>query len=137
MSTLMQIGVSLHVSLSELTMEADDAEVHVVRARDRGAISDDEDHQKFLITRKSYGSFEVFIHTINPETANASEPYTHGNAQECVYVLSGEVDVRVGTQTISLRPGDAMEYRSNMPHLVTNRGKKIAEVLFVVGPDEP
>lgn len=100
-------------------------------------INDDQDHQKFLITRKAYGSFEVFIHTIDPQSSNATEPYTHGNAQECIYVLSGQVDVRVKSQLVSLRPGDAMEYRSNMPHLVINKGMDIAEVLFVVGPDEP
>ena len=137
MSTLMQIGASLHVSLSELTIENDEAAVHVVRARDRHGIRDDQDHHKFFITRKSYGSFEVFIHTVKPESANADQPYTHGTAQECIYVLHGGVEVLVGNHTTQLNAGDAMEYRSNMPHLVTNRSSDVAEILFVVGPDEP
>lgn len=136
MSTLMQIGAALHVSLSDLTMEADEAEVHFIPARERRAIADDHDHKKVLISRKAYGSFEIFVHMIAPSTSNADEPYTHGNAHECLFVLGGEIEAQVGGQTFSLLTGDALEYRSNLPHLVTNRSKKMAEVMFIVGPDE-
>lgn len=136
MSTLMQIASVLHVSLSELTSYVQPDDIHFTPAISRALLNDDELHRKSLITRKGYGTFEVFIHSIDPGMSTADEPYTHGHAQECLFILSGTVDVRVNASLVRMNTGDALEYRSDMPHLATNVGETVAEVMFIVGPDE-
>lgn len=136
LATLLQISAALHVSLSELMSDAQTGEVRFVPAQSRESIDDDDDHQKTLITKKSYGGFEVFIHSISPGAATAEVPYTHGNAQECLFVLKGKVEVLVGSQTFRMQTGDALEYRSDMQHLATNIGTEFAALMFIVGPDE-
>jgi len=137
MATLMQIASVLHVSLSELTSDVQPGDIHFTAAASRSLLDDDEYHRKSLITRKGYGTFEVFIHSIDPGMSTSDEPYTHGHAQECIFILTGTVDVRVNTSTIRMNTGDALEYRSDMPHMATNVGEIVAEVMFIVGPDEP
>lgn len=137
MATLMQIASALHISLSELMSDVQAGDVHFIPASNRPLIDDDEHHRKSLITKKAYGAFEIFVHSIGPGMSTADEPYTHGSAQECVFILAGTVDVQIRTQVIRMNVGDAVEYRSDMPHLATNVGSTTAEVMFVVGPDDP
>lgn len=137
MATLMQIAAALHVSMSELMSDVHSGDIHFIPAAKRQLIDDDEHHRKSLITKKGYGTFEIFIHSISPGMSTADEAYTHGNAQECVFVLAGTVDVQINSQVIRMSAGDAVEYRSDMPHLATNVGEGTAEVMFVVGPDDP
>src|SRR5690606_23009768 len=84
MATLMQIAASLHVSLSELMSDVHAGDVHFTPSTNRPLIDDTERHRKSLITKKGYGTFEIFVHSIYPGMSTADEPYTHGNAQECV-----------------------------------------------------
>lgn len=137
MATLMKIASSLHISLSELMSDVHSEDVHFTPAQNRPLIDDDAHHRKSLITKRGYGAFEIFVHSIDPGRSTADAPYTHGNAQECVVILSGLVDVQIRSQVIRMGVGDSVEYRSNMPHLATNVGATIAEVMFVVGPDDP
>ncbi|MFB9794739.1 helix-turn-helix domain-containing protein [Shinella granuli] len=137
MATLMKIASSLHISISELMSDVHAEDVHFTSAQNRPLIDDDEHHRKSLITKKGYGSFEIFVHSIAPGRSTADAPYTHGNAQECVVILSGLVEVKIRSQVIKMGVGDSVEYRSSMPHLATNIGTTIAEVMFVVGPDDP
>ncbi|RDE07792.1 helix-turn-helix domain-containing protein [Pelagibacterium lacus] len=135
-STLMQIASNLHVSLNELLTDENTGGFYYVPSADRKNFDVEGHLNKSLITKKGYGTFEVFIHLVKPGEANANEPYVHGSAQEFVFIIEGSVEATVGRTKINLQKGDALEYRTDTPHMMRNIGVVDAEILFVVGPDD-
>ena len=69
-----------------------------------------------------------------PGGSTGDEPYTHGDSEELLLVVSGRVHVQLGTEVYDLRTGDSVHYRSSTPHRVSNPGDESAEVLFVISP---
>ena len=61
------------------------------------------------------------------------EPQVH-EGYEWLYVLSGEVRLRLGAQTVVLRPGEVAEFDTHVPHAFWNPSPQPAEVLSLFGP---
>jgi mannose-6-phosphate isomerase-like protein (cupin superfamily) len=66
--------------------------------------------------------------------STGDEPYTHGDSEELLLVLTGRVHVQLGSELLDLSTGDSVNYRSSTPHRVSNPGDESAEVLFVISP---
>jgi len=73
---------------------------------------------------------EPFFIEIYPEDGNENELSTH-EGEEFIVVVSGQVQLKYGTETYTLNPGDSMYYNSVIPHHVGAVGGK-AEVYAVV-----
>ncbi|WP_329792550.1 XRE family transcriptional regulator [Lentzea sp. DG1S-22] len=58
---------------------------------------------------------------------------THGG-YEWLYVLSGSVDLVVGTQVTTLVEGDAAEFDTRQPHSITGSGDTASEILTLFSP---
>jgi quercetin dioxygenase-like cupin family protein len=72
---------------------------------------------------------EPFVVTVVPtETQDFS---THPG-QEFLYVLEGEMKVQVADCVELLKPGDAVYYDSNQPHLVRCAGSVPSKILAVL-----
>lgn len=73
---------------------------------------------------------EPFMVTLLPtETQELSQH----DGQEFIFVLEGEMDVRIGKEYSDvIRPGDAIYYDSTTPHLVKAHGDKPAKILAVL-----
>jgi transcriptional regulator with XRE-family HTH domain len=83
-----------------------------------------------LAPEKANRMMEPFIVTLLP--TDAEEFSTH-DGQEFLFVLEGEMEVKVKDQTELLRPGDAVYYDSTQPHLVkaaTSAKTTILAVLY-------
>ena len=65
--------------------------------------------------------------------ADTGEAYSH-KSQEAGFVLSGEVELTVGTQSRVLKPGDAYYFDSQLPHRFRNVGTTRAEIISAVTP---
>lgn len=65
--------------------------------------------------------------------ADTGEAFSH-TAQEAGFVLTGEVEVTVGSETRVLRRGDAYYFDSQLPHRFRNVGKTTAEIISAVTP---
>ncbi|MEM9304596.1 MAG: cupin domain-containing protein [Pseudomonadota bacterium] len=53
----------------------------------------------------------------------STELHTHHHEDECVYVLDGEADARIGDEVVRVRAGDFIGYRAGgLPHTLTNPG---------------
>ncbi len=61
------------------------------------------------------------------------EPQTH-EGYEWMYVLSGRVRLLLGEREILLGPGEVVEFDTHLPHVVTNPGPEVAEILNLFGP---
>jgi len=82
-----------------------------------------------LAPEKADRLMEPFIVTLVP--TDKEEFSTHAG-QEFLYVLEGEMKVQVGDRVDFLKPGDAVYYDSNQPHLVRCVGTNVTKILAVL-----
>lgn len=64
---------------------------------------------------------------------NSDEPFSR-SGEECVHVLSGRLEMRVGENTFTLRAGDTLSYDSGLPHSWRNESGGIAHVILALTP---
>jgi len=65
--------------------------------------------------------------------AGSGESYTHVG-EEFLFVLKGELEIRLRDQDFRLRKGDSFYFESSIPHQWTNRGTVEAWVLWINTP---
>lgn len=84
-----------------------------------------------LARQKSDRNMEPFI--VNVEyAADEKENYSTHEGEEFIYVLEGDVIVRYGNETYTLKSGESIYYDSIVPHCVTTPEKEAhAKVLAV------
>ena len=66
--------------------------------------------------------------------STGAEPYAHGDSEELLIVLTGNVQLELGGDVHDLERGDSIDYRSSTPHRVTNVGDERAEVIWIISP---
>lgn len=70
---------------------------------------------------------------INVEPRYVSEPTSH-LGEEFLYLLSGQLTLRVGDEHFLLGPGDSAQHPSTTPHAWENPGDTAAQLLWVGTP---
>lgn len=106
----------------------------VVRAnaRKRLALPDSELVYE-LLSPNLRGKLEMLRTTVPPGFTNQEKPFVHPG-EECVHLLSGTLQVTVGSQQFSLDAGDAITYDPSVPHWWVNSGDEPAVMIGVVTP---
>ena len=74
---------------------------------------------------------EPFLVTLSPVDPEQIEPNQH-IGEEILFVLAGQVEVRLLDRNEILGPGDSIYYDSTMPHVVLCHGKEPATILAVI-----
>ena len=82
-----------------------------------------------LAPEKANRMMEPFIVTLLPTD---TDEFSSHDGQEFIFVLEGEMKVQVGDKVEFLKPGDAVYYDSNQPHLVKSATKTQAKILAVL-----
>lgn len=132
-STMESISGALGVSLAELVYdEANDRgnTFCLVRSHGKKILTTQGGVRFYLLSRGIDLPFEFVQNEWPPGTSTGEEPYTH-KGQECGFVLEGELEVEIYGETSHLKPGDSITLYSNVPHRVSNRGKKTAKAVWV------
>lgn len=80
---------------------------------------------------KTNRHMEPFIVTLTPTEAGQVVPNQH-IGEEILFVLEGQVEVKLLDQTEILNPGDSIYYDSTMPHVISCHGKEPATMLAVI-----
>ena len=80
---------------------------------------------------KSDRMMEPFYIEIFPESARDKKLSSH-EGEEFIVVVSGEVEIIYGQKTHVLKPGDSIYYNSIVPHYVSSRNDKPAEIYAVL-----
>lgn len=134
-ASLQRIAQALGVTVADL-FEADGArsQPRVIRRNRRPSLALGTRGRKFLLTPRPLENLEVFIGELEPGGATAESPYMHGDSEELVVVLAGEVELQLEDRIFTLEAGDSIDYRSSTPHRVVNVGDGIAEVMWVISP---
>jgi mannose-6-phosphate isomerase-like protein (cupin superfamily) len=77
------------------------------------------------------GLFEMKV----PAGAHVPPPHSHGNNEECVYVLEGVLRYSVDDETRDLKPGEWMSTPRGSVHHFSNPGSETARTLVMLTPD--
>jgi len=132
-ATLQRLSTALGIEVSDL-FTTNAARPRVLRRDAREFIAWGRLGRKALLTPKPFHSLEVVVARFDPGGSTGDEPYTHGESEELLIVIEGEVHVQLGADIHTVNAGDSVHYESSTPHRVANHGDEPAEVLFVISP---
>jgi transcriptional regulator with XRE-family HTH domain len=134
-ASLQRIAGALETDVANLFgPDGDGGRPRVLRRESRPVLPLGSRGRKFLLTPRPLENLEVFIGELQPEGATADAAYTHGDSEELVVVLRGEVELHLGGDSHRLSAGDSIDYPSSLPHRVVNTGREVAEVMWVISP---
>lgn len=74
---------------------------------------------------------KAFLVTIDPRQDHRMVEYRH-EGEEFIYVLKGEVEVRIGENENHLKKGGTLHFDSGIPHKLRNLGDEDAKLLVVL-----
>jgi len=134
MATLSRIADALSTNLSSLFVGSESAG-GLVRAGTRkrmahpvGSVED------YLVTPQSAKTMQIIYSVVAEGEGSGSEPYAHGAEEECVIVISGQLEVGVNDDRHLLRTGDALMFDPKSPHSYHNPGPGTTTSLWVTAP---
>jgi transcriptional regulator with XRE-family HTH domain len=90
--------------------------------------------EDYLLTPASARNLQIIYCVVGPGEGSGPEPYSHVADEECVIVLSGQIDVGLRTETYTLGGGDALLFDPKEPHSFVNPGTERATTLWVQTP---
>ena len=137
---IVSLAKALRVSVGEILGDSADSPFCIVRSDGRETVS-----RFSSVSGKSGGygyeslghqmqerQMEPFLVTLKPvEDPQLVEPNQHVG-EEFLFVMAGQVEVRLSGHTDILKPGDSIYYNSNLPHVVSCYGSDPATVLAVI-----
>jgi transcriptional regulator with XRE-family HTH domain len=134
-ASLTRIAAALGVNVADLfEAHAARADPRVLRRGRRPALGFGNQARKYLLTPRPLENLEVFTAEFVPGGSTGDEPYTHGDSEELVVVLSGSIQLQLGERLFELEQGDSIDYLSSTPHRVANAGDEVAEVMWIISP---
>jgi mannose-6-phosphate isomerase-like protein (cupin superfamily)/DNA-binding XRE family transcriptional regulator len=103
----------------------------LVRAGDGPSVERRTEHQyQSLAPNFAHMKAEPFLVTVSP-AESAARPGRHPG-QEFIYVLEGELEVRIDGHEVLLHPGDSLYLDSGRPHALRAAGAASARLLAVI-----
>ena len=133
-ATLQRLAAAVGIEISDLFAGESRSGPRVLRRQERQLLEWGHLGRKALLTPKPFHSLEVVVARFEPGGSTGDEPYTHGDSEELLIVVEGEVHVQLGTDVYELAAGDSVHYQSSTPHRVSNPADVTAEVMFVISP---
>lgn len=138
LGTIIKLAKALEMRMGYFISGEPDMPYTIVRHRDRKVVSRyDSKKAKYygyeyesLAPHKKDRHMEPFLVTLEP--AETEEERSTHDGQEFIFVLQGQMEVRLGEEVHLLDPGDAIYYDSTVPHLVKAHGKKTTKILAVL-----
>ena len=132
-STLKTISEALGISMAslfEVTPSPDDASFSLMQAHDRKALTTRGSVTFELLSEGIDFPCEFILNRWPPGTSTGEELYNHGG-KECGLLLEGKLIVETNGKVYHMKPGDSITLNSDVPHRVTNAGKKEALAVWV------
>lgn len=132
--TLQKLSAALGLDVGDLFEESVNGSPAVNRFVDTIGFSFGVDARKSRLTPKSFDHLEVFLGVLEPYGSTGVEPYSHGDSEELLLVIDGEVEATVGDQTFHLSALDSLPYSSSKAHRVAESAGEQATVLWAIAP---
>ncbi|MBY7144432.1 cupin domain-containing protein [Virgibacillus sp. NKC19-3] len=138
-ASMQKIAQVLNIPLASLfesgnIQDYEDNNISIVRKKNRNQFFYPKPTftKDYLLTNLD-GKLQVIYSTTEPEGVSG-EPYSHDSDEECIIILSGEMELTISDQTFMLFEGDTIKFSSRFPHSWKNNGKKILEALWIITP---
>ncbi len=106
----------------------------VLRRADRPTFSPGGGQVHHAVTRAPLTDLEVGVVDYAPGATVGDETYTHGDVHEIFIVLKGRFRFHLGGEDFEMAPGDSVDFRSSMPHMLTSLGPDAGEGLWIASP---
>ncbi len=144
LATLINISKVLNVGMDAFFIkESEEEKVELTRSNDRLTVerSQDTDHSRMtynfqaLSYRLKGKQMEPFFVEFDTEVEEDLVPLSHEGEEFC-YCLEGEIEFRNDEKKIILRPGDALHFYSNVPHVLRGIGPVKPKAVFVLLPEK-
>jgi transcriptional regulator with XRE-family HTH domain len=133
-ASLRRLAEALGASVGAL-FEGPPSKGRVVRRHERGRlVHPRRGWEDFLITPGDARRLQVILSVIEPGQGSGDEPYAHDSDEECVVVLKGSLEFRVGEDEYLLTEGDSLLFESRIPHWNRNPGPSPTEVMWIMTP---
>lgn len=138
LGTVIKLAKALEMKIGYFISGEEDRAYTIVRRDDRKVVSRyDSKRAKYygyeyesLAPHKKDRHMEPFLVTLEP--AETEEERSAHDGQEFIFVLEGNMEVRLGGEIHILEPGDTIYYDSTIPHLVKCHGNKTTKILAVL-----
>jgi uncharacterized cupin superfamily protein len=85
------------------------------------------------LTPNLQGRLEVFLFHVPAGFDNSNGAIRH-TGEEFIHILSGSLEVNVGSESFNLEEGDSVTYDAGLPHFVRNTSSRKAVALAAVTP---
>ena len=131
-STLKDLLDVLGVSMSEFFAEK--LPQQVVFGADSRVVASDEQGMRveLLVPGAQNRTMDPALVTLQPGEAMAEQPFHEG--EEFGFVLAGRVDLSLDDRVYKVRKDECFYFPSDHRHRVSNPGKSVAKILWVVSP---
>ena len=134
--TIIKLAKSLNTVFGTLTSEEGENTYSIVRQSERKVVSRSASQREHHYTYMTLASdvkerhMESFIVKLEPEAPD-QELSVH-DGEEFIFVIDGEMKVRLGEKVEVLSTGDTIYYLSKVPHLVTSNRDEPTYILAVI-----
>ena len=91
------------------------------------------DHYTFLVTREESGGAYFTMEALVPP-GGGPPPHIHTREDEAFYLLEGELEFRLGEETITATPGDFVNVPRGLVHNFRNVGADTARMVLTFTP---
>jgi len=140
LGNLIKLAHSFNVPVGHFLTEGEGGLVAIVRRDERKIVSRyaSKEGVSYGYSYYSLGAdmkdrhMEPFIVTLEPPATGHTEKMSCHEGEEFLFVLEGEMEVKLGKLTDILKPGDSIYYHSRIPHLVRCHEDKAARILAVL-----
>jgi transcriptional regulator with XRE-family HTH domain len=134
-SSVRRIAEALEIQVSDLFEVVPLTDSHLVRRADHPRISFGDGATKSLLTaQRNLQNIEVFEAWIQVGGSTGVNAYAHGDSEELLVVLAGEVKVEIGDTVHHLDHGDTLSYLSSQPHRLINAGDQPSHLIWIISP---
>jgi transcriptional regulator with XRE-family HTH domain len=127
------IASALGVTVEKLFgQNAQHEAIEIVRAA-RGTAGDPTSYLSLVagLSQRRRGMRAFIVRPTRKKTSR-NTVMSHHEGEEILFVLSGEIELKIGTRVEILKKGDCAHFDSTIPHKLTARTKERAEALVVI-----
>ncbi|MDU8945764.1 helix-turn-helix domain-containing protein [Ovoidimarina sediminis] len=87
-----------------------------------------------LLSSSIGGGFYMGLAVYEPNSSGLSSPLHEHRGEEHGFVLEGELEMRIGEETVTLRAGDSYSFDARIPHQARNRTDRVCKLVWAVSP---
>ena len=132
-TSLRKIAEALEVAVFHFFVE-EESDKRLVRKNSRQLIRFPESDITYeLLSPDLNRQMETFMGTLKPGAATSDEPMAHPG-EEVIHVLTGVMDIDIGSESYTLEEGDTIYYFGTVPHVIRNKGGDDLKFLSTITP---